>query len=139
MGAFKGKINWFDHKKKFGYVTDGYGNQYFYHASGINKGRQIVLQGFESEDEVEFDLVDGEKGKMATNLVLIKEAPKKKPKKKEEKAPQGKGVMAIAIEKAMKEKEEKEAAEAETSTTSETPTVEETPVTTEATTEPKAE
>lgn len=127
MGAFKGKIHWFDQNKKYGYVVDGYGNEYFYHASGIKKGRQIVIQGFESEDEVEFDLTDGEKGKFAVNLELIKEAPKKKPEKKEkveknneqkkeklaykDKRPQGgDGVMAAAIDKAMKQKAEKEAA-----------------------------
>ena len=86
MGMFKGKIHWFDSRKKYGYVIDGYGNEYFYHANGIKKGRQIVTQGFEPDDEVEFDLVDGEKGKMATNLEIIgdvKPVHKKHDKKKD--------------------------------------------------------
>jgi len=110
MGMFKGRIHWFDSRKKYGYVVDGYNNEYFFHQNGIKKGRQIVIQGFESDDEVEFDLVDGEKGKMATNLEIIGDfKPKfsKSAKPKKDKPAKEKGSffnkdnqMAKALEKA---------------------------------------
>lgn len=105
MGDFKGKINWYNSQKKYGYVTDGYGNEYFFHRDGIKSGRKIVIQGFESEDEVEFDLTEDDRGKHAVNLTLTKQAPtpkkgeKKKNKKKEDKGEEN-TVMKEALDKA---------------------------------------
>lgn len=83
MGMFKGKIHWFDSRKKYGYVIDGYGNEYYFNKSGVIKARKIVIETFEGDDEVEFDLIeDGPKGKYATNVKLVAEAaPAKKDKK----------------------------------------------------------
>lgn len=71
MAQCKGKIHWFNKQKGYGYVTDENGNEYFYHKNNIKKGRQIVIEGFEAEDEVVFDLVQSEKGQMAINLELV--------------------------------------------------------------------
>jgi len=88
MGIFKGKIHWFDERKKFGYVIDGYGNEYFFHGSNIKKARKIIIDGFNPDDEVEFDLEEGEKGKMAVNIRYIgPENPDKPVRKKKSKKP----------------------------------------------------
>ena len=68
----KCKIKWFNPKRKFGYVIADNGEEIFIHVSGITKGRNYL--GFEADDEVEFDVTDGRKGKpMATNVTLIEE------------------------------------------------------------------
>lgn len=80
MGLFKGKIHWYDTKKKYGYVIDGYGNEYFFHSSGIKKARKIIINGFDAGDEVEFNLVDGVKGPMAADVSIIGDNKNNRPK-----------------------------------------------------------
>lgn len=71
MGMFKGKIHWYSHNKNYGYVVDGYGNEYFFHRNGIKKARKVVIETFNPDDEVEFDLIEDDKGKHATNIRII--------------------------------------------------------------------
>lgn len=66
----KGKVKWFNVKKRFGYITDENGNDTFVHVSGIKEGR--TWTGFEEGDEVEFDTKEGKKGIHATDVVLTK-------------------------------------------------------------------
>ena len=82
MAQFKGKIHWYDGKKNYGFVVDGYGNEYFFHKSAIKRGRKIVTYGFEPEDEVEFDLEDDAEGgkKFATNISLTGDVQYNKPR-----------------------------------------------------------
>ena len=64
----KGKIKWFDNKKGYGFVTCEDGVDVFVHFSAIQG------EGYKSLDEgqdVELDVVDGDKGKQAANVVKI--------------------------------------------------------------------
>jgi len=60
-----GKVKWFDAKKGFGFIQTEEGNDVFVHFSGI------VTDGFktlEEDQEVEFEVVDGDKGPQAVNV-----------------------------------------------------------------------
>ncbi len=64
----KGTVKWFSNRKGYGFISDEEGNDVFVHYSGI------VTEGFKSLDEgqqVEFDVVNGEKGPQATNVVKL--------------------------------------------------------------------
>jgi CspA family cold shock protein len=62
-----GTVKWFNDSKGFGFITpDGGGDDVFAHFSAINS------KGFKSLKEnqrVSFDVVDGPKGKQASNIV----------------------------------------------------------------------
>ncbi len=63
-----GKVKWFNSEKGYGFVTTDEGNDIFVHYSQIQK------DGFKSLEEgerVEFDVVDGDKGPQAANVVSI--------------------------------------------------------------------
>jgi CspA family cold shock protein len=63
-----GKVKWFNDAKGFGFITpDGGGDDLFAHFSAIN------INGFKTLKEnqtVSFDVVQGPKGKQASNIVL---------------------------------------------------------------------
>lgn len=64
----KGTVKWFNNQKGYGFISDEEGNDVFVHYSGLN------MDGFKSLDEgaqVEFDVVNGEKGPQATNVARI--------------------------------------------------------------------
>ncbi|XME02946.1 cold-shock protein [Lachnospiraceae bacterium C1.1] len=64
----KGTVKWFNNQKGYGFISDEHGSDVFVHYSGI------VTEGFKSLDEgqkVEFDVVNGEKGPQATNVVKL--------------------------------------------------------------------
>ena len=53
----KGTVKWFNAKKGFGFISDENGNDVF----------KVLDEG----EEVEFDVVNGEKGPQASNVVKI--------------------------------------------------------------------
>lgn len=64
-----GTVKWFDAAKGFGFITpEGDGDDVFVHFSAVQS------EGFKSLEEgqkVTYDLVDGQKGKQAANVVKI--------------------------------------------------------------------
>ena len=64
----QGKVKWFNPDKGYGFIETEEGNDVFVHFSAIQS------EGFKTLDEgqaVEFDVVEGERGKQASNVVAI--------------------------------------------------------------------
>ena len=64
----KGIVRRFNNQRGFGFISDSEGNDVFVHYTGING------EGFESLEEgqeVEFDIVQGEKGPQAVNVTKL--------------------------------------------------------------------
>ncbi|HOB34246.1 MAG: cold shock domain-containing protein [Firmicutes bacterium] len=64
----QGKVKWFNQKKGYGFIQREDGDDVFVHYTAIQG------EGFKTLDEgdtVEFDLVDGERGLQAANVVKL--------------------------------------------------------------------
>jgi len=64
----QGTVKWFNSEKGFGFITTEEGQDVFAHFSAIEG------DGFKSLDEgqaVEFDVVDGDRGPQAANIVKL--------------------------------------------------------------------
>ena len=64
----KGTVKWFNAKKGFGFISDEEGNAVFVHFSALQMdGFKVLDEG----DEVEFEVIDGEKGPQAANVTKL--------------------------------------------------------------------
>lgn len=64
----RGTVKWFNAQKGYGFITCEDGTEVFVHYSAINaEGFKVVTEG----QEVEFDVVAGEKGPQAQNVTVI--------------------------------------------------------------------
>jgi CspA family cold shock protein len=64
----KGTVKWFNAKKGFGFISDEEGNDVFVHFSALQMdGFKVLDEG----DEVEFEVIDGEKGPQAANVTKL--------------------------------------------------------------------
>ena len=62
----KGTVKWFNAKKGFGFISDEEGNDVFVHFSALQMdGFKVLDEG----DEVEFEVIDGEKGSLLAETV----------------------------------------------------------------------
>ncbi len=64
----QGKVKWFNAEKGFGFIESNEGGDVFVHFSAIQS------EGFKSLDEgqdVEFDVVEGNRGPQAANVVRL--------------------------------------------------------------------
>ena len=61
-----GTVKWFNAEKGFGFITTEEGNDVFAHFSQIQKDG---FKSLEEGQEVEFDVVEGQKGLQAENIV----------------------------------------------------------------------
>jgi len=66
--TLKGKVKWFNSTKGFGFITTEEGKDVFVHFSAI---KMDGYKSLEENEEVEFDVVDGEKGPQAANVVRL--------------------------------------------------------------------
>lgn len=64
----KGTVKWFNAEKGYGFISQEDGPDVFVHYSAIQgKGFKTLEEG----QAVEFDIVDGQKGKQAENVVKL--------------------------------------------------------------------
>ncbi|MHC4637605.1 MAG: cold-shock protein [Planctomycetota bacterium] len=62
----EGKVKWFNQKKGYGFISSPDGPDIFVHYSTISsEGFKTLAEG----DEVTFDIVSGEKGPRAENVI----------------------------------------------------------------------
>ena len=64
----KGKVKWFNEVRGFGFIEREDGGDVFVHYSGIDGGGFKTLH---EGDEVEFDVIDDEKGPRAINVTKL--------------------------------------------------------------------
>ena len=64
----KGTVKWFNNQKGYGFISDAEGHDVFVHYSGLNMDGFKELKDGET---VEFDVVEGEKGPQAANVVRL--------------------------------------------------------------------
>ena len=64
-----GKVKWFNDQKGFGFITpdDGSNDLFVHHTSIEGEGHRSLRE----DQEVEFEVEQGEKGPAATNVKLI--------------------------------------------------------------------
>ncbi len=64
----KGTVKWFNAKKGFGFISDEEGKDVFVHFSALQMdGFKVLDEG----DEVEFEVIEGEKGPQAANVTKL--------------------------------------------------------------------
>lgn len=64
----KGTVKWFNDSKGFGFIENEDGGDVFVHHSAVaGNGFKSLSEG----QEVSFDVVDGDKGKKAENVVKL--------------------------------------------------------------------
>ena len=66
----KGTVKWFNSQKGFGFITQENGEDLFVHYTGINSNG---FKNLEEGQKVEYDIIDGEKGKQAVNVTKLQE------------------------------------------------------------------
>lgn len=69
MEKIKGTVKWFDSQKGYGFLTSEDGTDYFVHYSGIETDKKFknLVEG----ENVEFSVIDVEKGKQAVDVVVV--------------------------------------------------------------------
>ena len=63
----EGKVKWFSQRKNYGFIEVEGEDDVFVHASALTDGTESLNEG----DQVEFDIVEGKKGRKAENVKLL--------------------------------------------------------------------
>ncbi|TQR20732.1 cold-shock protein CspD [Psychrobacillus vulpis] len=62
----QGKVKWFNNEKGYGFIEDNNGDDVFVHFTGIQgEGFRSLEEG----QEVSFDIVEGNRGPQAANVI----------------------------------------------------------------------
>jgi CspA family cold shock protein len=70
----KGTVKWFNSRKGYGFISSEEGNDVFVHFSAL-AGSDDEYKTLNENDEVEFEVTEGQKGPQASNVVVTKKAP----------------------------------------------------------------
>lgn len=71
MADFKGEVKWFNNAKGYGFLGREVGPDVFVHYSAIERdGYKTLKDG----DQVEFDIIQGEKGRPQADKIRIQKA-----------------------------------------------------------------
>ena len=71
VAQFKGKVKWFNNAKGYGFIGREDGPDVFVHYSAIQlDGYKTLKEG----DDVEFDIVQGQKGPQADAVIRLRDA-----------------------------------------------------------------
>ena len=70
-----GTVKWFHNRKGYGFITSDDGGDVFVHFSAIT-AESDEFKALNEGDKVEFDIVEGEKGPQANNVVVTERAPR---------------------------------------------------------------
>jgi len=71
----KGTVKWFNSRKGFGFIVSEEGKDIFVHYSALS-GENDQYKTLYENDKVEFEIVEGQKGPQASNVVVIEKAPR---------------------------------------------------------------
>ena len=74
MKLVKGTVKRFNSRKGFGFINSEEGSDVFVHFSALS-GDDDEYKTLNENDEVEFEVTQGEKGPQASNVVVTKKAP----------------------------------------------------------------
>ena len=69
VAQYKGIVKWFNNGKGYGFIGRDDGLDVFVHYSAIQSGEFKTLK---EGDEVEFDIVEGQKGQQADAVIRLK-------------------------------------------------------------------
>ena len=67
----KGTVKWFNDRKGFGFITPEEGPDVFVHLSAISE-RNEDYKTLKVDDKVEFEIVEGQKGPQAKDVIITK-------------------------------------------------------------------
>lgn len=68
----RGKVKWFDEKKGYGFIVGEQGDVFVHHSGIAGEGFKTLREG----EDVEYDMIDGERGPKAQNVVRLSSPPK---------------------------------------------------------------
>lgn len=66
-----GKVKWFDESKGYGFVLSEEGIEYFVHWKSIVTMSEMTRKYLVQNEEVQFDLIETDKGIQAINVVRL--------------------------------------------------------------------
>lgn len=72
----EGSVKWFNNRKGYGFIETTDGDIFVHHSAIVKKGDEFAT--LNENDKVEFEIVEGEKGPAASNVVVTDAAPRQR-------------------------------------------------------------
>ena len=74
LSKLKGTVKWFNSRKGYGFISSEEGSDVFVHYTAL-AGDDSEYKTLNENDKVEFEVVEGQKGPQASNVVVTEKAP----------------------------------------------------------------